>query len=639
MVSMTRDVPGSLHYYYTNTRNFFLRHAEQIARHPDVRQLAASLLRVVQTGHGLLFLPWHEALESAQRIATRNALDELIEIARRQEDPLTWVRDLPHDWEALYAARGLLQAGIRTEGVLAFATAACAERAQGGSVSAMHERELCLNGIALASGNPGAAVAARFTDPTPSLFGSASEARPHGITAHIDAHPQEIFTHLESAVADIEAVVSLFHWRRLAREWRSLLAAEVFRRMFDRRPIEHDEAVQLVEQIREVIRTLPPSPTRGEYDHVYCAITSWLSGTPVTLTLDPRPESAIRRSHVLAARLLERARTALASGEGAGWIDDFLWERDCWWESTRYKIKDGTISTGVGEDLYLISMLPALRLALAAVGHHLGRPDPAGQFMRDRYDALQRAIAARRKADCNHDAAGREAALQELEGADHTRIRDERVLGASGFVLLLLGKNAEAEERLRRALASPLIDQQYRAEALYNLACVLARTGREEECRTSLEEAVHLWPWFRRGLLQDEDFSSVRGQGWFQSLAPEPPPAATGSAPEPSPAAPVQVPLDFVEPGDLPDRFEGWELRYRIHEPYDRAFPGWALSMAAALTVQFPGATTTVTPVAEYADAVVVCAPQGVPEPQVRRAQEVADLVRAEVTRRAVRGP
>jgi hypothetical protein len=636
MVSMTRDVRGFLPYYFTNTGNLFLLHAEQITRHPDVRQFVASLLRVVQTGHGLLPLPWHEALESAQHIATRNALDELIGIARRQDDPLTWIRDLPRDWEALYAARRLLQAGIRSEAVLAFATAGCVERAQGGSVTAIHERELCLGEIALASGNPGAAVAARFTDQTPSLFGSASEARAHGITAHIDAHPEEIFTHLESAVADIEAVVSLFHWRRLAREWRSLLAAEVFCRMFDRRPIEHDEAGQLVEQMREVIRTLPPSPTSDEYDRVYGAVASWLSGTPVTLTLDPRPDSAIRRCHGLAARLLERAQTAHASGEGAGWIDDFLCQRDCWWESTRYEIKDGTISAGLGEGLYLIFMLPALRLALAAVGHHLGRPDPAGQCMRDRYDALQRAVAARRKVDGNKDVAGREAAPQELEGADPSRIRDERVLGTSGFILLLLGRYAETEERLRRALASPLIDQQHRAGALYNLACVLARTDREEDCRTSLEEAVCLGPWLRPGLLQDEDLLSVRGQGWFQSLAPQPPPAATGPAPEPPPAAPAQAPLVSVEPGEPPDRFEGWELRYRIHEPYDRACPAWARSMVAALTVQFPGATTTVTPVAEYADSVVVSAPQGVQEPQLRRAQAVTNLVRTEVARRAV---
>jgi tetratricopeptide (TPR) repeat protein len=323
--------------------------------------------------------------------------------------------------------------------------------------------------------------------------------------------------------------------------------------------------------------------------------------------LHPRPESLIRRSHVLAAQLFERAQAARAGGEGPAWMDDFLWNRDCWWESTRYEIRDGTISAGLGEDVYLIYMFPALRLALAAVGHSVGRADPAGHFMGARYDALQRRVAARRRAG-NGDAADREQALRELEGTDASAIRDERVLGAAGYILLLLGRYSETEERLRRALASPLIDQQQRGNILYNLACVLARTGRGEDCRAALEEAIRLGPWLRAGLLEDEDLSSLRGHDWFQSLAPQPPQAATDAAPAPAPPVPNTGPLIPVEPGELPDRFEGWELRYRIHEACDRAFPGWAYSIAAALAVQFPSANVKVIPVAESADSVIVSA-------------------------------
>jgi hypothetical protein len=63
-----------------------------------------------------------------------------------------------------------------------------------------------------------------------------------------------------------------------------------------------------------------------------------------------------------------------------------------------------------------------------------------------------------------------------------------------------------------------------------------ALTIRNPDAATSLEEAVRLRSWLRPGLLQDEDFLSVRGQAWFQSLAPQSPPTATG----PAPAQPLQ---------------------------------------------------------------------------------------------------
>jgi tetratricopeptide (TPR) repeat protein len=638
MVSMTREVPGVLPYYYTNTRHLFLRHAERIAGHAEVQALAESLRRVVRAGHGLPPMPWHEPLQSAQHIAARNALDELVEIALRQADPLASIQDLPRDWEALYAARRLLQAGLRGENLIAFASAACAEPAQGGSLTALGERDICLGEIALASGNPGGAVAARFEDRTPSLFGSAAPGSTHGVVAYVDDHPEQIFTHLETAVRDIEAVVALFHWRGLARRWRSLLVAEVFGRMFDRRPIEHGEAVQLVRQMREVISTLPPSPTRDEYDRVYGAIASWLSGTPVSLTLPALPETAVRSSHVLAARLLTRAQTAVGEGEGPGWIEDFLWDRRSWWESHRYEIRDGTISAGLGEGLYLIYMFPALRLALVAVGHHLGRPDPAGQFMAARCEALERAVAARRRADATQDPAQREHILGELEGPDPSAIRDERVLGAAGLILLFLGRPPEAEARLRRALASPLLDRLQRADALYNLACVLARSGREEECRTSLEEAVSLVPRQRAQLLQDEDFAAVRDRDWFQALAAPPP--APADAPEPAPELPpalrFESPLVSVEPGQLPSSFEGWEFRYSIREEYNRHFPVWARAIRAALSLQFPGATVLVEPVPELTGSLAITSPEGVAHEQATSVRTVADQVTAEVGRRAV---
>jgi hypothetical protein len=636
MVSMTREIPGSLPYYYTNTTNLFLSHATAISADGRSAALAEHLVRVVRAASGLPDRPDLDPLRTAQFFAARNSLDELLELSSRHADPVALLRDLPRDWEALYAARRLLQAGVRSEALLAFARDACAEHERGGSMTAIHERDLCLSEIALATGDPGGAVAAHFSGRPPSLFGSASDAQAHGIASYIDAHPDQLLSHLDAAVRDVEAVVALFHWRGLARHWRAYLIAEMFHRMFDHSPIDPTEAARLVCQMREAIRNLPPSPMRDEYERGYAAIDSWLSGTPVALTGTAPADTPIGRSHLAVAHLFDSALAARAGGEGSAWLDDFLWQGECWWQSTRYRVEAGRISSALGEGAYLITMLPALRLALVAVGQQVGRPDPAGQFMRERQDALGRADAARRVADAS-DPTGLEARLQNLEGADPSVVRDERVLGTAGFFLLLLGRLSDAEERLRRALASPLIDRAHRADSLYHLACVLARTGREQECREALEGAVQLEPGYRAGLLQDGDFAFVRERDWFMALVPQP------ATQPPDPAQPESFqfasPPVQVQAGDLPDRFEGWELRYLIHGPYDQACPGWARSVAAALRAQFPGATVTVEAVAGMSASATVTAPEGTPEQQVARAREVARSVEELVARRAVCGP
>lgn len=186
-------------------------------------------------------------------------------------------------------------------------------------------------------------------------------------------------------------------------------------------------------------------------------------------------------------------------------------------------------------------------MGLAAVGQQLGRLDPAGQFMREREDAVNSADAARESAGAS-DPTRIEARLQELEGADPSGVRDERVLCAAGLLLLLLGRLADAEERLRRALNSQLISREHRADSLYNLACVLARTGREQECREALEIAVQLEPRCGAGLLRDDDFSSVRERDWFVALVPQAPTYPAGSALDEPKSAPFRVPAD-PDPG------------------------------------------------------------------------------------------
>ena len=113
---MTRDPGGQLPYFYTNTSDFLARQARSISRHPRAGRLADTLVRVVQAGHGLLEHPGLDRLNGAQRMASQNALDDLIEIISTREDSLAYLRQLPRDWESMYGVRCLLERGVAGRG-------------------------------------------------------------------------------------------------------------------------------------------------------------------------------------------------------------------------------------------------------------------------------------------------------------------------------------------------------------------------------------------------------------------------------------------------------------------------------------------------------------------------------------------
>ena len=522
-VSMTRDPDGQLPYFYTNTRDFVARQDRMVSRHSRVGRLADALVQVVQAGHGLLENPGLDRLNGAQRMASQNALDDLVEIISGREDSLVYLRQLPRDWEAMYGVRRLLERGVRGEGITEFARAACEEHARSGTFGALHERDILLGRIALGRDDAGAAVVARIADRSPSLLGAATPGRTEAAISYIDQHPDEILTQIEAVLAEDDGVLALFHWRTHARSWQAILISEVFGRMFDSRPIGCREASRLVDQILEVVRSLPDSRLRQEYEHVYEAIDSWLRSTPVEIARAIPVGPAVQASHAWTGRLFHRANEARIRGEGAGWLDPFLWDRGLWWQTDGYSLGEGSLSRSVGGAKQIIYMFPALRLGLLAVGRTYGRIDPAGAFMTARYELMPRLERAYTAIRYERSVERLERAARELKGPVPADVQDERVPSAAGHLLLNAGRLEEAEDRLRRAAASSMIRDELRANVLYNLSCVLARAGREAECRCALEEAIHLMPHLHTSLSADEDLSSVRGSSWFVALLSDDP--------------------------------------------------------------------------------------------------------------------
>jgi hypothetical protein len=171
----------------------------------------------------------------------------------------------------------------------------------------------------------------------------------------------------------------------------------------------------------------------------------------------------------------------------------FLGDRRGWWETTNWRLKEGALSRGSG--LYLIYFFPAVRPAFAAIGRCYGASAPGSNLMEFRSNAAA-AIHRHRFILMERDDRPErlERALADLEAQSAAMPHDERLWNSCGNLLLRLGRVEEARGRLERSLRPPSCEGESRAAALYDLACVQARSGHHEACRDSLGECRRLRP-------------------------------------------------------------------------------------------------------------------------------------------------
>ena len=107
-----------------------------------------------------------------------------------------------------------------------------------------------------------------------------------------------------------------------------------------------------------------------------------------------------------------------------------------------------------------------------------------------------------------------EATLRELPD-------QEKLHAAHGRLLLMEGEVDQARSSLEKALASPLCTGSERGGVLYNLACVCARKGEENECRSRLLEAKQYGACNVEWMQKDPDLQTVTERTWFQELLTE----------------------------------------------------------------------------------------------------------------------
>jgi tetratricopeptide (TPR) repeat protein len=204
-----------------------------------------------------------------------------------------------------------------------------------------------------------------------------------------------------------------------------------------------------------------------------------------------------------------------------------VYAHSAWWEGDK-KLEDGVMSHW-SSGHYLISLFPAVRLALVAIGEHLGLRDPGARFMEARiqaHEVYKKHNWAYRYAQSDqpnraHRQEKLEEALAALEKQRQRTPNDERVWMWLGVTLLFLDRPEEAEDLLQHSIEMPWCRNSILPSALYNLACAYARTGKEDECRTTLEHSLRLQSRSRHQLNTDPDFEAVRDKEWFHQLLVE----------------------------------------------------------------------------------------------------------------------
>jgi hypothetical protein len=189
-------------------------------------------------------------------------------------------------------------------------------------------------------------------------------------------------------------------------------------------------------------------------------------------------------------------------------------------------LKDGGLSYNGG---YVVYVLPAIRLALVAIGQHFQLSDPALKFMNDRiasYRVLHEhglspgelltpltpvddwRISKYTKALADHD--------RQLQLTPN----DERLWLRKAIFLLLLRHHSEAVTTLHYCLSLPWCDPKTQIDCKYNLACAFANLGQLEDCRQLLGEVLREQAWRRDDLAADPDFGAIRDESWFQQMLP-----------------------------------------------------------------------------------------------------------------------
>jgi hypothetical protein len=354
---------------------------DRLVNHPGYEYLEQLLVEsIAEAARAPAHFIADRELLNAQFIWSQTSIDALVRLAVKRPDPLLSITGLPRDWQAVRAARLVIEAGCREQKILDFAADACKEHLRGGSANAWHETGLCLSLLARLS--PDAAALKQLRDSNTGNF-LQSRGPVDAFVKTVDSRPGAILEILDGDIRNLDGDIQvLFEWESLARSWQGVLISRLYGRMFDPKPITTKEACELCDQMLAVVNSLDDGPLKEEYRSLYETLRRYCAGgRNVELPrIQPERVGLIAESHRNTVSLLQDA-------SGSDVVDD-AWLENAFdrvrWDTSSHSVKCGSMSSGFG--LRLTYVLPPVRLALAAIGQRSGNGDVVARCIAQQAD-------------------------------------------------------------------------------------------------------------------------------------------------------------------------------------------------------------------------------------------------------------
>lgn len=507
-------------FLYLETVDFYRDHVRTLVKHSAFDGFLDLLLQAVNEEEAKQVHPIYPIREAQFRCASM-CLELISQTAAVLDDPLTLLKKLPRNWQAIRAATRLLQLGRHEPDIISFARESFAGLEDEGTVQALEERRLCLAELSMLEKDESKTQKEQREAVVHSLFFQSS-GNSLGLAFATAKSPEKLLKLFEENLQGEHDLPTLYYLVEEARSWPALLMARVFSRMLNSCPINVREAAELCEQLLAVTDSLSRSSLRQEYEFIYSSIRDRLSNPSQTARLSDidsfsNPDNPVRRSHHLGIEIQNTWKEQRVSGEGNTTLDKFLFDRHGFIETNFYVLRHHLLLQGTTYSMYFF---PAVRLSLVAAGSLVGLKDPCGRLMKERSATAgiirdHAYLFHEQRIDVS-DNQYAEGAVLELQKRAEVVSGDERLPDALGGLLLRMSRLDEAETQLKRSLTLPLSDGDMRAHTLKNLACVYARMGDESRCRDALEQSAKLIALDKDWLTKDSDLESVQECSWFK---------------------------------------------------------------------------------------------------------------------------